>query len=116
MILSWIKCSGEVWCDLVNLNLNHEHFANMEGVYIIWHGGPNPATVRVGQGILKDRLSEHRQDPAILAYKNHRLFVTWASVATSYRDGIERYLAEKLNPKVGARFPDVKSVEVNYPW
>lgn len=119
MLLTWNKCSGGAgnqWCDLINLNLNHEHFDAMEGVYIIWHGGQNPATVRVGQGFVRDRLSSHRQDPAILAYKTHGLFVTWASVPPWQRDGVERYLAENLNPKVGDRFPDVLPVQVNYPW
>lgn len=116
MILSWVKCSNDVWCALINLNLNHEHFDSMEGVYIIWHGDPNPATVRVGQGIIKDRLLGHRQDPAILAFKNHGLFVTWAKLTASSRDGVERFLAEKLNPKVGARFPDAMPLEVNFPW
>lgn len=117
--LSWIKCSGaggEVWCDLINLNLNHEHFETMEGVYIIWHGGQNPAVVRLGQGFIGYRLSEHRQDPAILAYKNQGLFVTWTRVQASHRDGVERFLAQSLNPKVGGRFPDVRPIEVNLPW
>jgi len=88
----------------------------MEGVYIIWHAGPNPATVRVGQGVIKDRLSFHRNDPEILAYKNFGLFATWASVSNENCDGVERYLAESLKPKVGTQFPDVYPIEVNLPW
>lgn len=117
--LSWIKCSasaGNAWCDLLKVNLDHEHFDNLEGVYIIWHSGQNPATVRVGQGTIRDRLSAHRQDQAILAYRNQGLSVTWSTVAPPYRDGVERFLGENLSPKVGDRFPDAQPVEVNYPW
>jgi len=45
MILNWIKCGGDQWCDFFNLNLNHSHFDNIEGVYIIWHGAPRAAVV-----------------------------------------------------------------------
>lgn len=88
----------------------------MEGVYIVWHGGQNPATVRVGQGFIKDRLGAHRQDRETLAFQEHNLYVTWASVAADYRDGVERYLAETLKPKVGSRFPEVNPIKVNLPW
>jgi hypothetical protein len=87
----------------------------MEGVYIIWHGGDNGATVRVGQGIIRDRLKAHRDDPQINAYTNLGRFVTWASVSQDYRDGVEAFLAEKLNPMVGERFPTRTPIEVNWP-
>lgn len=83
----------------------------MEGVYIIWSG---TSTVRVGQGIIKDRLGEHRNNRAITAHPS--LLVTWAPVAKLYRDGVERYLADVLKPKVGDAFPDVAPRQVNLPW
>jgi len=116
MTINWNKCQGNVWCPLNSVNLDHNHFDTMEGVYIIWHGGNNAATVRVGQGFIRDRLREHRIDPAIQAYKDFTLYVTWASVSALQRDGVERYLGNVLNPKVGSRFPDVIPIEVNLPW
>ena len=116
MNVGWIKCEGGHWCNLLALNLNHEHFDNMEGVYIVWHSGQNPATVRVGQGFIKDRLSAHCNDPEILKYKQDGIYVTWARVAASQRDGVEKFVAEALNPKIGDRFPDVSPIEVNLPW
>jgi len=96
----------------MGVNLNHNHFDNMEGVYIIWQaGGP---VIRVGQGIIRDRLSTHRRDTAITAYPN--LYVTWAPVLSPYRDGIERYLADILKPKVGDAFPYVNPIQVFLPW
>jgi len=114
--LNWNKCQENVWCNLLNLNLSHEHFNNLEGIYIIWHGGQNPATVRIGQGNIRDRLTAHKNDKEILAYANLTLYVTWSEVSSTNRSGVETYLANKLNPKVGERFPNEKAIEVNLPW
>lgn len=111
------KCVNNNWCSLPWLNLNHEHFNDMEGVYIIWHWGDNPAVVRVWQWIIKDRLSEHRKNPEIMMYDTTHgwCHVTWASVNVLYRDWIEKYLADTLNPLVWERFPDRTSIVVNLP-
>lgn len=94
------------------VDLSHPHFDNMEGVYVIWQeGGP---VVRVGQGIIRNRLTAHRNDKTITAHLPLR--VTWASVGTYYRDGVERYLANILKPVVGDAFPDVTPVPVSLPW
>lgn len=109
---SWQKCLGGVWGPLMTVDLNHTHFNNMEGVYIIWQGGG--PVIRVGQGIIRERLAAHRRDSAVTAYQN--LYVTWAPVFTSYRDGVEKHLATVLNPKVGAAFPNTNPIPVSLPW
>lgn len=114
--VKWIKCLGEVWCPLSTVNLGHEHFNNLEGVYIIWHGGSAAATVRVGSGTIRDRLTAHRNDPQIQAFAHLGLFVTWAIVQQNYREGVEAFLASTLNPKIGQRFPNVVPIGVNLPW
>lgn len=116
MKLYWLKCAGDQWCRLLNVNLAHEHFDGLEGVYIIWHGAPNPAVVYVGQGNIRDRLSEHRKNPAILTYKGQELYVTWAKVDAPYRNGIEKFLADLWKPKIGVSHPDATPIEVNSPW
>lgn len=116
MNLSWNKCQNDVWCDLSTVNLQHAHFQNMKGVYIIWHGGKSPATVRVGQGNIAERLAAHRQDKQVQAYAVHTLYVTWASVPAASHDGVEAFLADRLNPLVGERFPEVVPITVNLPW
>ena len=115
MNVHWNKCQDNVWCNLLTVDLEHEHFNNMEGVYIIWHDGTEPAYVRVGQGVIRERLATHRQDQDVLAYKQYGLYVTWAQVAASHRDGVERYLAETLRPKIGSRFPEAIPIAVNLP-
>jgi hypothetical protein len=114
--LEWIKCEGNQWCNLLTLNLSHSHFTGLEGVYIIWHGGQQPWTVYVGQGTIAQRLAEHRQNQQILEYSPRGLFVTWARVDARFRDGVERFLAERLQPRLGARSPQADPVMVNLPW
>lgn len=111
--LNWVKCQGGVWCNLEKVNL--EGIGNVSGVYCIWHGGSNSRWVRVGQGDIRERLSSHRRDMDILAYSKYGLFVTWAQVDISQRDGIEAYLSIECNPIVGERFPDRKPIPVNLP-
>ena len=112
MNLEWKKCQGDIWGPFMDVDLNHAHFNNMEGIYIIWQaGGP---VVKVGQGIIRDRLSAHRRDTTITAYTN--LHVTWAPVLSPYRDGAERYLANVLQPRVGDAFPNVNPIQVFLPW
>lgn len=110
--VTWGKCiPNNVWCNLINLNLDHEVFNNLTGVYIIWSGD---RTIRVGSGIIQDRLKEHRENPEILAYGN--LKVTWARVNENQMESVEKYLADTLNPLVGDRFPNKTPLEVNLPW
>lgn len=124
MNLNWIKCEGNHWCSLLNLNLDHPHFTNLEGVYIIWHSGQQPAVVYVGQGNIAQRISHHRENPEILKFSHYGLFVTWAQVSVRDQSGVESYLCQQLNPKVVAVYPAVqeipvnipREVQVNFPW
>jgi len=111
MQVSWNKCVGDIWCDIINLNLDHKHFDNLKGVYIIWSG---ENVIRLGSGIIKNRLKEHRENNNINKYPN--LKVTWAQINANQMEGVEAYLAEKLNPVVGERFPDCPHIVVNFPW
>ncbi len=112
LTVTWVKCGeNHEWCSLEGVNLKNVY---TEGVYVIWHGGEKPHIVRIGQGDVADRLSAHRNDPAILKYaKQGRLFTTWASVPAAQRDGIERYLADQYTPLIGDAFPEVLPIEVN---
>jgi len=115
--LIWTKCQGDVWGSLINIDLTHPYLDSIEGVYIIWHGGRNLRVVRVGQGVVRDRLNVHRKNKAVLQYTNSGpLRVTWATVDARYRDGVERYLTERLEPLVEDRFLTVPPIEVNLPY
>lgn len=116
MHLNWTKCQGDVWCSLNSVNLSHSHFNGMHGVYIIWHGGEHSSVVYIGQGDIARRLSSHRSDTRIQSYSSLGLYVTWASVSPANCDGVERFLANKWQPKVGSAHPNVVPIEVNSPW
>ena len=117
MELYWNKCQGEIWCRLPTVNLEHKHFDNMDGVYIIWHGGDDPATVYVGQGNIRDCLYERRSDSEVQRYARDTLYATWASVDEQSRNGVVAFLTDLLSPKVGEKFPDnVARIDVGFPW
>jgi hypothetical protein len=96
----WVKCGQPpTWCPFETVDLSN---VTDEGVYVIWHGAPNPWTVRVGLGVIKARLEAHRKDPTILAYRQHGgLYVTWAVIEREQQEGVENYLADLLKPLVG---------------
>ena len=113
--LVWNKCRGGSWCELFAIDADNPYFRELEGVYVVWHGGREAAMVRVGQGLIRERILFHRADPEVLKYQDRGLFMTWASVAKSQRDGVERFLAEALRPKVKAAAPAAAAVPVNLP-
>ncbi|MCC2657853.1 MAG: hypothetical protein K0Q76_2961 [Panacagrimonas sp.] len=99
--LRWNRSQDDRWCDLDRLNLDHAHFDQVGGVYVIWYGGPNGHVVRVGQGEIRACLKAHRTDPDLEPYRHLGLIVSWAVVDGPSRDGVERYLAEAYRPLVG---------------
>ncbi len=85
---------------------------NVEASTIIWSA---TRMVYVGQGSIKDRLSQHRMlDADVQRYAN--LMVTWAAVNAALGDGVERYLAEGLQPAVGKSYAGADPIPVNPPW
>jgi hypothetical protein len=118
--VGWFKCRDfhgrRQWCLLMDVNLDSRKLDDMEGVYIIWHGGPNSRVVRIGQGVIRDRLDDHCQNPEITNHEQEGLFVTWARVPMHQRDGVEAFLKERLDPLIGDRFPTAIPIPVNLPW
>jgi len=113
MEVKWEKCVPGAWCSFDALELDK---VPGDGVYVIWHGGENPRWVRVGMGMIRDRIEKHRKDPNITKYRQFGgLFVTWAIVPAHLQAGIENYLADQLKPLVGERFPNVQPIPVNLP-
>jgi hypothetical protein len=116
--VAWGNCTGGNWCQLNSINLSHDAL-NVKGVYIIWHGATKQvkaAVVYVGQGVVRDRLADHRDDARIQAYADRALYVTWAAVQTDQRDGVEAYLSMTYAPLVGERRPAATPISVNSPW
>lgn len=113
-LVTWVKSEANTW---LPLKFNIASVGIAAGCYVIWHGGQTPRVVRVGQGNIADRLTAHGNDPAILKYGQFGpLLVTWAELQASYLNGVERYLADALNPLVGDRHPTALPIRVNLPW
>ena len=108
----WVTCEDNRWCSLERVDLSS---VQTSGVYAIWHGGIAPRYVRIGSGDIRQRLSEHRRNPEIMAFAAPGLFVTWASVHPNQQPGVEAFLAKACNPILGERFPCRIPIPVNLP-
>jgi len=117
MQLKWQKCGGEVWCKLNFVRLEHPHFNNLEGVYVIWHGGTTPACVFVGTGVIRDKITFHRTDDRVQKpYSELGLFATWTPVPPESRAGVEAFLIKSLKPLVQDQLPPAEPIPVTPPW
>ncbi|MBI5240407.1 MAG: type II/IV secretion system protein [Elusimicrobia bacterium] len=113
--LSWWTAKDGSWCDLFSLDPEHPDFKELEGVFVLWHGGDAPGMVCVGQGEIRERLRFLLHAPAVLKFKEFGLFLTWAPVDRRKRDGVERFLMDRLQPKVKAPAPSAAPITVNLP-
>ena len=120
--LSWRGCGDDGhWCNFLQLNLDSDSLAK-GGVYVIWSEEPTGArktTVYVGQGKpVADCVARHRDEATITRHqKDGRILrVTWAKVGKEQRGGVERYLADTLDPLEGDRWSNDDPVRVNLPW
>lgn len=113
MQIEWIKPTYGGWHYLFDSNLPN---AKVNGVYVIGVAGGD--VVRTGQGFIEDRLIEHRNDPRILSYGTfwEPLVVTWAEVDGVWRDNVEVYLENELDPAIRTRLPLALPIPVNLPW
>ena len=116
VFLEWNKCKAGTWCAFSDLDLDHEHFEEIEGVFIIWYGEQNPVALLVGEGCIRDCLAKERNNEAICAIGEQRqLYVTWAITGSNFRIGVVRFIAEAVKPKLASHYPDVTPIEVNLP-
>ena len=115
VFLEWNKCKAGTWCTLTELDFGHEHFDDMEGVYVIWYGDLNPVALRVGYGCIRNCLANERNDKDVLAYKQDEIYVIWGKVGPKFCDGVVKYVADALQPELESSSPGVEPIEVNIP-
>lgn len=114
MYVQWGTCGGGNWCSFNDLILPLS--GEPHGVYVIWHEGIPGRVVYIGQGDISDRIKAHRHDRRITQYEsNGTLRVTWAEVSLVLMPGVERFLADSLDPLVGERHSDADPMPVNLP-
>jgi type IV pilus assembly protein PilB len=112
----WNRCAVDQWADLFAVDLDGPHFQGLEGVFVIWHGGPAPRPVAIGRGRINDELRARRADPALLRFKDLTLLTTWARVDPAVAENVLRYLQEALQPIIPGPVPKGgPMVEVNLP-
>ena len=97
-----------------------DHSVGIRGVYVLWTGIDNRTVLKVGSGIIKDKLAADLRDPEVQAHKPTRLYVTWASTlsvigAEEIQKGIEKFLGIVFKPKLAEYLPDIDLVLVNIP-
>jgi hypothetical protein len=117
--VDWQKCRRGGWCFLSELDLAHNHFDDMAGVYVIWYQdeNENPVCLKVGEGFIRDCLIEELYDQDLQAHRQKQeLFVTWAKVGPPFCSCVVKYVIEALEPELRCTCPDAEAIEVNLPW
>ncbi|MCY4386985.1 MAG: hypothetical protein OXC18_07740 [Desulfurellaceae bacterium] len=113
----WHKSESGKWLSLKNLDLTH-HLVKQQGVYIVFDPSDTLyGILYVGQGKVDERLDERKKDERILELAElDELYVTWAVISggKGRREGVERFLADTLQPVVG-QHPNVPPIPVNVP-
>ncbi len=113
--IEWETCKRGTWCNLSELDLGHEHFDDMEGVYFIWQGEENPVALRVSHGLIRECLAREQNDKDVLGNLKDEIYVTWGKVDRKFCGGIVRYIENILQPALESSSPDVESIEANIP-
>lgn len=117
MWLEWAKCTGDVWCLLEKLDLEHKNLKGVDGVYIMWaEEGGAISVIKVGYGNIVKELQKNKQDRAIIPFFAKKLKISWAEAPILKRKGIIAYLHKKCHPKITDEVPNVTPIEVNLPW
>lgn len=115
--LYWVKRGYDKWYQLDRMSANIRSLRH-KGVYIIWYFDVlgTARTVKVGSGQLEECLEVERRDPDVQRYADRGpLHVTWVLVGSTYRDGVEDSLNQKLQPFVGQRDIDEIGIFVGLP-
>jgi len=97
--LMWVKSNNNRWLRLSGLDFER---IQTTGVYILWHGGQQPAVISVGAGDIGTHLRDHFNNINIRRYENNgELMVTWAAInSLAQRDGVESYLVSLCRPLI----------------
>ena len=113
MALSWTRAADGGWCELDKVDLA----ANAgTGVYVIWHGGTKPRTIRVGYGPLAGRLSAHRSETGLLRYRQFGpLYVSWAAVPETSMQGVAKFVGSRLRPTFEDRLALAVAIPASLP-
>ena len=94
------------------------------GVYVVYlyPGASNRRVIYVGHGNFWHRMREHRKPESRVmsalpdVQDRYKLCVSWAIlIGRQERKGVERYVAEELEPEAGEQWHNIIPVKVNLP-
>ena len=54
--VKWERTDQCYWHELMKLDFSYPEFKRLHGIFIIWHGGPNPKVLFIGQGDIPTKL------------------------------------------------------------
>ena len=115
MKIPWIK-SNNGWSNFCTGDLPA---SGTYGVYAIGRVCSDGCirTIYVGSGDIPGRLADHRLDDGITRHGSNGtlLRMTWARVSAPQREGVEKFVADSLNPIEGKNRPSAEPITVNLP-
>jgi hypothetical protein len=111
--VQWARSKLGSWCQLEEVDA---HSIDTSGVFVLWHGGRMPRTLRIGHGAIGQRLAVLQQDPGVRRYRHFGpLYVTWTKVQPQHIHGVMRYLAVRLSPVFEDPARPAAAIPVNLP-
>ena len=117
--LNWSRGTDGAPCRLDSLLSAGPVPRGVSGVYLLWVAdscGAGPNWIYVGEARdIADRLEGHSSDPRVQAYACREIRVSWAPVASVYRQGVLCFLAKSLLPTVSEPIPAARAIPVNLP-
>ncbi len=115
MHIIWCKCILQSNCRLNLINLSHQHFDNLVGVYVIWCKNNRTRTICVGKGNIRDKLNEMKSDKKVQEY-GPDVYLTWAALPFALLDGVEAFLCTALKPEIYCTSDSINLISVNLPF
>ena len=116
--LNWGYCQGEIWCPFRLLTLDDD-LNSSYGVYIIWREESGQISeTYVGEGIIGERISEHRREYRFNFFTKNNSYVTWAKIPSgnkTFGRKIEQYFIRTLPNTINVK--EARAEEpANSPW
>jgi hypothetical protein len=116
MKAKWLRCKGNVWCDLYKLDLKNEYVKTIEGVFVVWTGDIPKKVLRVGTGNISRELFKIKNEFTIRAFQHLGVKVSWAQISPMSRNGALVYLYRELLPSMQPEVPKGVPMTINFPW
>jgi len=103
--MKWVKKDNGQWYKLFELELCEGSFQDLAGIYLVFYPAKNSplhnpqySVLKLGQGHVKTKILQLRNDPEMIKHQGNEPFVTWIVVPPELMDKIEQVLVKNLGP------------------